>query len=243
MNVTSENHEMKTQVELYFDKELSDITFDTDSLDEWKEIAEGLGMTEQLSLTKGKESPVPFPYMNESMKRVYKTICATSVEFKEYKKTPIPLEVMKQIAFCVKENHFSKIEIWFDDKAPDPLVVGTTGYYYLYDRGYTHIKDKEGKEVQFLKESDAKAHQKKHNIHAISFQEDDKYLVARWGDVKRSFAELKEMAKERFIEKHASQMRTDIEKLTGKLKQIQDNATLYLLGEITESKATTTQDW
>lgn len=243
MNVTSENHEMKTQVELYFDKELSDITFDGDSLDEWKELSKELGMEKQLSLAKGKESPIPFPYMNTSMERVYGTLCPMIVDFKEYNKTPIPLEVMKQIAFCVKENHFNSIEIWSDDKQPDPLVVGKTGYWIVYDKSYSHIKDSNGDDLRFNTHKEVLKYKEDNNLYAVQFNEEAKYLVAKWGDVKRSFTELKEMAKERFVEKHGSKMKTEIETLTGKLKHLKDNATLYLLGEITESGATTTQNW
>jgi len=239
MNVTSENHNMmQTQVELYFDKELSDITFDTDSLGEWKDLVSELGMDKQLSLTKGKESPVPFPYMNESMKRVYGTLCPTIVNYKEFNKTPIPLEVMKQIAFCVREKHFTDIEIWFDDKTPDPVVVGKTCKYYGYKgaswSSENRTKDLDSKqEVLDIIGSGGSVHETDVN----------KYLIAKWGDVKRSFSELKVLAKERFIDKHASQMKSDIEVLTGKLKVISENANLYLLGEISESKATTTSAW
>lgn len=244
MNVKSENHNaMQTVVELYLDKELSDITFDVEALDEWKELGEQLGMTKQLELTKGKESPVPFPYMNESMSRIYKMLCPTVVDFKEYNKTPIPLEVLKQISFCVKENHFNSIQIWHDDKAPDPLVVGLTGYWYVYDKSsYSRLKDDKGNEIQF-NELEAKKYINENNGFSKSFNETGKYLVARWGDVKRSFEELKGLAKERFIEKHGAKMKTDIEQLSGKLKNLKENATLYLLGEISESAATTSSNW
>lgn len=233
MNVTSNTSNMKTEVELYIDQELSDITFDVEALDEWKELTKELGLDNQLALTKGKESPVPFPYMNESMKRVYTMMCPTKVDIKKYDKTPIPLEVIKQIAFCKKENHFSEIEVWFDDKQPDPLVVGVICEYYGYKDGKSTENYKTREEAVLNSDKDS----------SIYTQKENHYLIARWGDVKRSFNELKEMAKERFIEKHAAQMKSDIETLTGKLKTIEQNATLYLLGEISESKATSTSNW
>ena len=243
MDVTSNNSNMKTEVELYLDQELSDITFDADALDEWKSITTELGFEKQMNLAKGVESPVPFPYMNESMNRVYSTLCPTKVKVSEYDKTPIPLEVIKQISFCIKENHFSEIEIWYDDKQPDPLVVGKRGYFYVYDRSYNHVKTPDGNDLEFETEKEAKEYKTKNSLYSTGYHESGKYLVARWGDVKRSFNELKQLAKERFVEKHAAQMKSDIESLTGKLNRIEENATLYLLGEITESKATSTQDW
>lgn len=234
MKVTSENHNMmETQVELYFDKELSDITFEVEALDEWKAVAAELGMEKQLSLTKGKESPVPFPYMNESMKRVYSTLCPNIVNFKDYNKTPIPLEVMRQIAFCVRENHFNEIKIWFDDKTPDPVVVGQTCEYYAYKGGKSTAHFKTRQEAIEAGEPGSSIYETNVN----------NYLIAKWGDVKRSFKELKELAKERFIDKHASKMKSDIQTLTSRLSVLSDNANLYLMGEISESKATTASDW
>ena len=234
MNIQSKNHNMmETQVELYFDKELSDITFDSDSLDEWKQLVSELGMDEQLSLTKGKETAIPFPYINESMKRVFKTLCPTEIDYKKFNKTPIPLEVIRQIAFCIREKHFNDIVIWFDDKTPDPFVIGKTCKFYGY---------KGGKSTSHF---DTREECAKNMEDGSSIYETDVnyYLVAKWGDVKRSFNELKQLAKERFIDKHASQMKSDIEKLTSKLKVLTENANLYLLGEISESKATTASDW
>jgi len=232
MNKVTENN---TEVELYFDKELSDITFEVDSIDEWKNICSEIGLENQLSLTKGKDSPIPFPYINESMRRVYTLLCPSIVDFKEYNKTPIPLEVLRQISFCIKENYFNEIQIWHDDKSPDPLVVG---YTYQY---YNNAKDENGKYINYNTKEECLADPINNNT-AYKTNE-NKYLIAKWGDVKRSFNELKEIAKERFVEKHAAKMKTDIEALQLKLKRIEENATLYILGEITESKATTQSDW
>ena len=216
MDVTSNNsNAMKTEVELYMDRELSDITFDVEALDEWKQITSELGLEKQMALTKGKESPVPFPYMNESMQRVYGMICPEKVNVRDYNKTPIPLEVMKQLAFCKKENHFSYIQIWYDDKSPDPLVVGIIAKYYFYGTD----ENGETKKVEGIAtKKECKEHKYWASDSDIYEEEKNHYLVARWGDVKRSFEELKQMAKERFIEKHANQMKSDIEKLQSKLK-------------------------
>jgi hypothetical protein len=224
---------MPTEVEIFFDKELSDITFEISALDEWKELVGELGMTKQLDLTKGKESPVPYPYMNIAMHRVFETLCPEKIDFKNYNKTPIPLEVIKQIAFSVKENHFDSIEIWYDDKSPDPVVVGTTCEYYGYNKDGNRVQRATKEELSSLIPKDSSIYETDRN----------QYLIAKWGDVKRSFEELKSIAKERFMEIHASKMQQDIATLTTRLKNLDKGATLYLLGEVSLSKATTSSDW
>ena len=234
-NKTKTKHEMETIVELYFDKELSDITFETDKLDEWKKINKELGLTNQLKLAKGSDSPVPFPYINESMNRVYSILCPEKVSIHQYNKTPIPLEVLQQISFCKKENHFNGIQIWFDDKSPAPLAVGLICKYYFYP--------KDGDTIEVDSEEEAKNHSEYQKNTTIYQKDANYYLIAKWGDVKKSFKELKEMAIERFIEKHGAKMKNDIDLLKTRLNNINEGATLYFLGEISETKATSTSDW
>ncbi len=70
-------------VEIMFNKELSDVTFDVEALDEWKKTAKELGMLGQLGLTKEDNSPIPYPFMNDCMTRVYETICPNKTDFKK----------------------------------------------------------------------------------------------------------------------------------------------------------------
>jgi hypothetical protein len=217
-------------VEIYFDQELSDITFDPEKLDEWKELADSLGLEEQLSLAKGEDSPVPYPYMNESIKRIAKTLCPEDVLMEKYNKTPIPLEVLRQAALCKKEGYFQEIQVWYDDKSPDPFLVGKRCKYYSYKNGGTSDR----------KDFDTREEAKDYADGGYAYDTNKSYyLIARWGDVKKSFDVLKEEAKNRFIDKYTSQMRVDIEALTSKLKLIKDNANLYLSGEISITEATT----
>lgn len=224
-------------VEQFFNKELADISFEVEALEEWKSIVSELGLSNQLELTKGKESPVPYPFMNETMKRVYSILCPRFVDFKDYKVTPIPLEVLKQISFSVKEKHFSKIEIWYDDKSPDPIVVGHCGYWYVYDQKYNHVKE-EGKDKKFYSFEEANKYKVDNSLYSVSFSEEGKYLVARWGDELRDFAELKSLAVERFINDVGGEMKRELKTLEEKLKLIKENAVSYLNGNISKYDAT-----
>jgi hypothetical protein len=97
---------------------------ESDAIHEWKLKCEELGLDGQLSLMKEGKSPIPFECMNEVQKRVYETICPAKEDYKRYNKTAIPLEVLSLIALSEKENYFDGIQIWYDDKSPDPIAVG-----------------------------------------------------------------------------------------------------------------------
>lgn len=225
-------------IEIFFNKELSDIAFNNEHLEEWTELAQELGMSNQLKLKKGTNSPVPYPFMNTSMERVFETLCPRKVEFKDYDKTPIPLDVMKQIAFTKREKHFARIEIWFDDKSPDPIVVGYMGQWgFLQD-----LKDDKGNKIYFDDYELAKGFGAEHGTTPY-FYGKDKYLIAKWGDERKEFSQLKEIARERFVEEHTAQMEKDIKTLQHKLKSIKENSYLYLNGSVTLAEATTTSKW
>jgi len=225
-------------VEIYANTELNDVLFEVEALQEWKELAQEMGMESQLESIKGKESPNPYPYMNKGIQIIMETLCPTKVKFKEYNKTPIPLEVMKQLAFSVRDNHFKHIEIWYDDITPDPVAIGYTYQYYAYDREYKHLLDENKKDVLFETETEAKDYCSTigFQYQGINKKNENKYLIARWADILRPFNELKELAKERLIEKYGATLKNEIEEKTQALKKLTDNTILFLNGEITESQ-------
>ncbi len=218
--------------------ELSDVDFDVESLDDWKKTCEELGLESQLSLTKGKESPIPYPFMNETMIRVYATLCPQTIEYRKYKSSTIPLECLKQIAFSVRDRHFPKIEIWYDDKSPDPVVVGFHGHFYVYDNKYAHTLESNGEEKKFFTEQEAIKYKEENELQGVAFSEQGKFLIARWGDELRSFAELKKLAIERFIENEGGEMKRDVKVLTEKLTVIKESAVSYFNSNISKYEAT-----
>lgn len=232
-------------VEVFFNKELSDVCFETESLDEWKSINESLGLDAQLGFVKTANSPVPFPIINESMKRIFKTLCPAETPYKRYDRTPIPLEVLKQLQYCVKENFFSDYEIWYDDVSPDPFLIGIKCKYYGYynvDGSNVSITDGE-KNTMYFDTSEAVEEWCINN--EKEFKQSNKstwgegyklYLIARWADVQRPMTELKEMAKDRVIEHYGATLKNTITEAQEALKKLTENATLYLNGVITEGK-------
>ena len=225
-------------VQIYQNEELNDIMFEVDALDEWKAINKELGLDKQMSFVESAESPIPYPWINGSMERIFTTLCPTKVDFKKYDKTPIPLEVLKQIKLSIDDRHFKGIEIWYDDKMPDPFAVGVTCKFYAYDKKWQAMKDTENNAMEFDSEEQCRdyANTVGFEVYSVSKTNEKKYLIARWADVVRPIAELKDLAKERLIEKYGCEFKNELEKVSAALKKINENVTLFLGGEITESQ-------
>jgi hypothetical protein len=225
-------------VQIYQNEELNDIMFQVEALDEWKEIANNLGMDSQLDFVKRAESPIPYPNINKSMELIFSTLCPTKIDFKKYNKTPIPLEVLKQISYSVKENHFTKIEVWYDDKAPDPFAIGYIEKYNAVDDKWKELLDADGNKMEFGTNEQAKNYC---DIVGFSFYttrniSSESYLIARWADEIRPIPELKELAKERLMEKFGAELRIEVEEKTQALKKLSDNLIRYLSAEISEGQ-------
>lgn len=96
--------------------------------EQWSKLVEDLGLEGQRQLCSvSPESPIPFPAMNKEMVRVYETLCPVKRVVKDYNKTAIPIRVLEIAGFCVMKEYFGKIEVWYDDKEPDPILVGCDG--------------------------------------------------------------------------------------------------------------------
>lgn len=230
-------------VEKYFNKELADITFGVEALDEWKKTCEDLGLDNQLILTKGKESPIPFPFMNEVMQRVYETLCPRKVTYKSYDKTTIPLEVLKQIQFAVRDRHFADIQIWYDDKSPDPIVVGLFKTYIIRDKDSWSNKLKDGTSTTLIFNCKVDAENYLDTLEdkaqwRVDEKETTEYLIARWGDELRDFAELKKLAITRFMEEHSGNMQKQLVDLQHKIKTLKENTVQYFNGTMSEYEVT-----
>lgn len=111
-------------VETFVIEETKELIYDGDQIEEWKAKCQELGLENQLTLAQEGKSPIPFAFMNQVAKRVYETICPMKVEIIKYSKTPIPLEVLGLIQLSQREKYFKSVEIWYDDRSPDPLAVG-----------------------------------------------------------------------------------------------------------------------
>jgi len=128
-------------VEIYLEPELEEMVGSVEVTEEWKQLAEELGMEGQLKLitpkSEGEENKNPSPYihMNAKAERVFAILCPEVVDYKKYDKSTIPRDVLREIAMAERLKFFDKICIWYDDASPDPLVVG-----YIRVGNYEYVK-------------------------------------------------------------------------------------------------------
>lgn len=220
-------------VETFKNQELENVIFDINSQDEWKDIVAELGLGNQMSFMEKAKSPMPYPFINSSMKNIFTTLCPANAELSKYTKTPIPLEVLKEIKFCVHENYFDSITIYYDDKSPDPIAVGKTKRYQAYYKD----ADNETHSTAYEFSSDAQAREYVELLgHKVTniFSEVNEYLIARWGDELRPMAELKKLATERLVDKYTTEWKLALEDLTKKLNNAEETIKRFLNAEISE---------
>lgn len=218
-----ENNYQINHVETFIIDEVKELIYDNDKLDEYKQITKELGITENLSIE--DKSPIPFPRLKTIEKSVFSTLCPNYVNYKDFTDTPVPLEILKLIKLSIDENYFCKIEIWHDYEKPDPVVIGTTGYWYVYDKSYNHIKNENGGDLEFNSKEVAQDYKMKHKHYSVGFNEIGQYLIGRWADIKASFKELQERAKERYVRENSTRYEKDLKEAQRSLDDVQLKAT------------------
>lgn len=92
---------------------------------EWEQLCAGLGLQKQLKKA-GKVEKVGNPYMklDPRTERVYEILCPRRELYTAYEASTLPLEVLQEIHRCKENEWFPKIEVWHDDKSPDPFLIG-----------------------------------------------------------------------------------------------------------------------
>lgn len=118
------SNEMNTYVETFLIEETVGLIYDNDQLEKWNKYVEELGLKGQTNIVKTDKSPIPFMFIKKNIQNVFETLCPRKVDFKDYNKTPIPLEILDLIALSVKEEYFDKLQIWYDDMTPNPVCLG-----------------------------------------------------------------------------------------------------------------------
>lgn len=226
-------------VHTYFNEELTDVCFEVDALDEWKQLNEELGLNLQNDFISEAKSPIPYPWMNTSMTRIFEALCPEKVDVTKYNKTPIPLEVLKTLKYCKEEGFFHSYEIWYDDKTPDPCLIGKIAQYYCYPKNSSvQVKDEKGNIIYFNSMEEMQAYCIANSIElGNSYETNEKsYLIARWADVVRPLNELEELARERIMEKYGAELKNLLSQTQTALQKLTENVILFLSGEISASQ-------
>jgi len=128
------SNEMKTVVETFIIEETAELIYDNDKLTDWNNLVAELGLKGQENVIKKDKSPLPFMSMNSSLKNIFETLCPRKVDVELYSVTPIPLEILSLVKLSKNEGYFDMIQIWYDDKSPDPACIGMK---YLNEKKYT----------------------------------------------------------------------------------------------------------
>jgi hypothetical protein len=217
MELNNNSREMKTMVETFVIEETASLIYDNEQLDKWNSLVSELGLEGQTEIVKPEKSPIPFMFIKTSMYNVFKTLCPRSVPVSKYNITPIPVEILDLIALSKRENYFQSIEIWYDDKDPDPLCVGKTCKFYGYKNGSWNNNDR----FEAATEQEVKDVIGEHTV----YETDEKhYLLGKWADVKHSFEELKEMATKRYISERGNEHRLRIKEAQRGLDDLETEA-------------------
>lgn len=212
------SNQMKTVVETFVIEEVEALIYDNEKLDKWNSIVDNLELQGQKQIIKPEKSPIPFLNMNGDLVNVFSTLCPRSIDVREFSITPIPVEILDLVALAIRENYFNKIEVWWDDKSPDPVVIGMTGHWYeptWYSDSNKSLKDRYFNTKEEVVEAGGKH---------PTFKEKEKYLIGKWGDVKHSFEQLKDMARKRFIAMESIEFKRRIKEAQRGLDDLEQSA-------------------
>jgi hypothetical protein len=210
LNMENQSEQMKTQVETFFQEEVLNLLYDNENLEEWKSITESLGLSGQVILAQPNKSPIPFMHLKQNIMNVFLTLCPREVEYRNFNITPIPLEILRLIQLSVNEDFFTRISIRWDDKSPDPVVIGERKLFGKPSNYRFRTKEQAEKELG-------------QEISSWSY-ETNYYLIGKWGDVKESFEVLVEKAKSRWIKEQRARFEQQISDAEMELVKVISNA-------------------
>jgi hypothetical protein len=114
---------MTTVVKVYREPENESLIIDENALNAYNQLALELGLQTQENIDKGNV-PNVYPCLNLAMKKQLYTLCSMNVAIESYKRTTIPLEVLEVYKFAKNHEMFEGFQIWYDDQAPDPMLIG-----------------------------------------------------------------------------------------------------------------------
>jgi hypothetical protein len=215
-NVTELNSkEMKTFVETFVVEETAELIYDNEKLDQWNEYVAMLGLKGQEKIVMKDKSPIPFMPLKSSMVNVFEVLCNRKESVENYNVSPIPVEILSLVSLSKKEGYFEKIEIWYDEKAPDPVCIGITGYWYQPTWGSDRNKELDNcrfKTKQECKDAGATS---------TYFEETGKYILGKWADVKHSFDQLKAMAVKRFTAERTNELKKQLKDVQRRIEDIE----------------------
>lgn len=163
----------------YREPELEQL-LDAEQNEQWKTLAAELKMEGQLSTTirKNEDEGAANPYMriNKRWLKIFKTICPDKSDYLNYSFSTIPLDGLAEIALCLQQKYFDKIEIWFDNVEKDPLIVGINNGKWSSDSKH-YLVGRFGDEVLPLEQLEQKAISRLHSALQTKISKVQKTLI------------------------------------------------------------------
>ena len=199
---------METIVETFLQEDVKSLIYEPNDLARWHHLVKELKLEGQQHLVQPNKSPIPFLRLNSQFVRVFETLCPAVENVEDFSFSPIPLQILELLSLSVREKYFGQINIWYDDTNPDPVAIGRTGQWEPMFKTLKEGDFNTGQEVL-----DVGQHR--------HFYTTGYYLIGRWGDVNRSFAELKEMAKARFIKSEQMKRESNLSKVYRKIFDVE----------------------
>lgn len=111
------------ETKIYREPENESLVIDEAHLEEYNALALELGFTTP-EKAETQKKPNIYPILNNAMKLQLKALCPVEVDANKYKRSTIPVEVLKVYKFALDNEMFEGFKIWYDDKAPDPMLIG-----------------------------------------------------------------------------------------------------------------------
>lgn len=133
--------------QIFIEPELENLS-DADNAAQWFDICTELGLTKQLDFADKSEEKKAPPYMaiDPKTNKVIATLCPMVTDYKNYNVSTIPLDVLQEIQKCEKNGWYAAIKIAYDNKSPDPFVLGFTKSESNWDR-HIHLIARWGAEL------------------------------------------------------------------------------------------------
>lgn len=108
------------QIKLYREPENEHLILDEEGLKEYHALTKELGIPE----VKPDKVPNVYQPLNTAQSRILQALCPAAVKLEAYNKSTIPVEVLQTIKFAKDMEMFDWMEVWYDDKNPDPIIIG-----------------------------------------------------------------------------------------------------------------------
>lgn len=108
------------EVKIYREPENVGLLLDENELTEYQQLAEELGIPD----VKSDKTPSVYQTLNQVQIKALEALCPARTELAFYNRSTIPVEVLRAIKFIKENEMFDFIKVWYDDKNPDPIIVG-----------------------------------------------------------------------------------------------------------------------